>query len=273
MSPIAMGFWRWLLALAILLPFVARSMIAERRVIAGSWKIMLLLAALGMSGFTLLSYTGLKYTMASNALLLHSVTPVLILAVDYTFFKVPVLPRQLLGVFVSLIGLIVIVARGDMQTLLTLSVDRGDVWVLGAVAAWAAYTVCLRWRPPTLSSPAFTGALMAIGVLTITPWFVWDYWHGARTHWNAGTFAAVGYFAVFPSVLAYFFWNRSVREVGASRAGFFMHLVPVFGIILSVLFLHESLSAFHATGMAFIFSGIYLATKRSAVREHVRASE
>jgi drug/metabolite transporter (DMT)-like permease len=267
MSPIAMSFWRWFTALLMLLPFVARAMLAERHVIVKSWKIMVVLGTLGVAGFNVLTYTGLKYTMASNALLLHSVTPVLILAVGYLFLDEKVQRRQLFGVLVSLCGLLVIVARGQMQTLLSLSVNRGDLWVLSAVTTWALYTVCLRWRPPGLSSLAFTGSLTAIGVIAIAPLFVWDYVQGARTQWNSATVAAVLYFGLFPSVLAYFFWNRSVREVGPNRAGFFMHLVPVFGITLSVIFLRESLALFHAVGMALIFTGIYLASKRPSIRE------
>ncbi|HSQ02898.1 MAG TPA: DMT family transporter [Burkholderiales bacterium] len=273
MSPVAMSFWRWLIALFILLPFVARSMIAERRAIASSWKIMAVLGVLGVCGFTILCYTGLKYTMASNALLLNSVTPVLIIAVSFVFFGERAQPRQLAGVLISLAGMLVIVARGELQTLLDLSVNRGDVWVLSAVAAWAVYTVCLRWRPADLSSLAFTGSVIAIGVFAIAPLFAWDYAQGSRTQWNAATAGAVIYFSVFPSVLAYFFWNRSVREVGANRAGFFMHLVPVFGIALSVVFLHESLAAFHAVGAALIFTGIYLASKRLPLREWEKVVE
>ena len=208
--------------------------------------------------------------MASIALLLNSVTPVLILAVSYVFLGERAQPRQLSGVFISLAGMLVIVARGQVQTLLDLSVNRGDLWVLSAVAAWAVYTVCLRWRPTGLSSFAFTGTVIAIGVIAIAPLFAWDYAQGARTQWNVASVAAVLYFGVFPSVLAYFFWNRSVKEVGANRAGFFMHLVPVFGIALSVIFLHESLALFHAVGMALIFTGIYLASKRLPLRQRER---
>jgi drug/metabolite transporter (DMT)-like permease len=267
MSPVAMSFWRWLAALFILLPFVVRPLYAERRAVSESWKIVTLLAVLGVAAFNILTYTGLKYTTASNALLLYSATPVLIVAIAYLFLGEPVRRMQLFGVFVSLAGLLVIVARGRLETLLRLSFNRGDLWILGAVVAWALYTVCLRWRPRGLSSLAFTGALTLIGVIAIVPVFAWDCAQGARTQWSAGTLAAVGYFGFFPSVIAYFFWNRSVNEVGANRAGFFMHLVPVFGVALSVIFLDESLEPFHAGGVALIFTGIYLASKRTAPLE------
>ncbi|HWI13631.1 MAG TPA: DMT family transporter, partial [Burkholderiales bacterium] len=130
-----------------------------------------------------------------------------------------------------------------------------------AVVTWALYTVVLRWRPRELSSPAFTGAIIVIGVALIAPLFAWDYASGARTQWNVHAYAAVAYFAVFPSVLAYFFWNAAVARVGPNRAGIFMHLVPLFGTLLAAGFLRETLSWYHYAGAALIFGGIYAASR------------
>ncbi len=108
------------------------------------------------------------------------------------------------------------------------------------------------------------GALLSIlfiGVAAIAPLFAWDYAEGARTQWSLGAVAAVAYFAVFPSVLAYFFWNAAVARVGGNRAGVFLHLVPLFGTVLSVLFLHEALAWYHYAGAILIFGGIYAASR------------
>jgi drug/metabolite transporter (DMT)-like permease len=182
--------------------------------------------------------------------------------VPHVFLAEKVHPRQAAGLAVSLAGVVAIVARGDWGRLTALTLNPGDLWVLGAVAAWAMYTVLLRWRPAELSSEAFTGALILAGVVALAPLYAWDYAMGARTLWRASTVAAVAYFAVFPSVLAYFFWNAAVARLGANRAGAFLHLVPLFGTVLSVMFLGERLAGYHYAGAVLIFGGIYVASRR-----------
>jgi drug/metabolite transporter (DMT)-like permease len=132
---------------------------------------------------------------------------------------------------------------------------------------WAIYTVCLRWRPRELSSSAFTGSLIAVGVVFLLPIFAWDYDAGSRTHWGPVTLSAIAYFAIFPSVLAYYFWNAAVARVGGERASTFLHLMPLFGAVLSAIFLGETLLWYHYVGAVLIFSGIFVASRsRSPAR-------
>lgn len=264
MSPVAMAFWRWLAALLILLPFVIGPMRDQWTVIRRSWKILALLGILGVGGFNTLTYTGLKYTTATNGVLLNSVIPILIISISVVFLGQRISLWQGGGVLTSLAGVLAIVSRGEPGTLLEMRLNPGDLWVLAAMMVWAIYTICLRWRPAGLSSRAFTGALIAIGVIAIFPLFLWDYALGHRTTWNWITVSSVGYFAVFPSVLAYFFWNQAVARVGPDRAGLFLHLMPVFGALLSVAFLGEALLPFHFIGAALIFSGIYIVSRSTA---------
>src|SRR5438477_4160242 len=129
MSPIAMAFWRWLTALVILLPFVARPIATEWPVLRRSWKILTLLAVIGVSAFNTFTYTGLKYTEATNAVLLNSIIPILIIAISAVFLRERVSVRQSAGVLISLAGDAAIVARGDPDTLIHLRLNPGDLWV------------------------------------------------------------------------------------------------------------------------------------------------
>ena len=261
MSPIAMAFWRWFGALLILLPFVLRPMAQQWSTIVRSWKVLLPLGILGVGVFNILTYTGLKYTSATNGVLLNSVIPILIIAINVIVLRQPLDTRQAAGVAVSLAGVLIIVAQGNPDVLLKLELNPGDLWVLAAMLSWAIYTVCLRWRPRALSSTAFTGSVVAIGVAVLVPVFAWDFAAGHRTHWGPITWFAVVYFAVFPSVLAYFFWNAGVARVGGERAGAFLHLMPVFGAVLAWLFLGEALLWYHYAGALLIFSGLFIASR------------
>jgi drug/metabolite transporter (DMT)-like permease len=262
MSPVAMAFWRWFGALLILLPFVVKPIVSEWPALRRSWRLLLFFALTGVGAFNTLSYTGLKYTTATNGVLLNSVIPILIIVIAVVFLRERVSTGQSIGVLISVAGVLTIIGQGDIDTLLGLRLNPGDLWVLGAMLCWAVYTIFLRWRPRELSSRAFTGAVVAIGVALLLPVFAWDYGAGSRTQWSAVTVSAVVYFAIFPSVLAYFFWNAAVARVGGERAGTFIHLMPVFGALLAAMFLGEALLWYHFVGAALIFSGIFAASHR-----------
>jgi drug/metabolite transporter (DMT)-like permease len=261
MSPIAMAFWRWLAALIVLTPFVIGPIVREWEAVRRSWKILALLGVIGVGAFNTLTYTGLKYTTATNGVLLNSVIPILVIGINFAFFGERLGARQTLGVLTSLTGVVMIVAHGSLDVLMHLKVNPGDLWVLGAMLGWAIYTVCLRWRPRELSSSAFTGSLIAIGVVFLLPIFAWDYDAGSRTQWGPVTFSAIAYFAIFPSVLAYYFWNAAVARVGGERASTFLHLMPLFGAVLSAIFLGETLLWYHYFGALLIFSGIFVVSR------------
>lgn len=269
MSPVAMAFWRWLVALLILLPVVAHPIAREWHAIRRSWKLLAVLGVLGVAAFNTLSYTGLRHTTATTGVLLNSIIPILIIAINATVLREQISARQAIGVACALGGVLLIVAQGEVGTLLYFRLNRGDLWVLCAMLSWALYTVCLRWRPRELSSTAFTGSLIAIGVLVLLPIFAWDYGTGQRTQWSAVTVSAIVYWAVFPSVLAYFFWNAAVARVGAERAGTFLYLMPVFGAALAWVFLGEALLWYHYAGAALIFSGLFIATHLAHARSAV----
>ncbi|MDG4553180.1 MAG: DMT family transporter [Candidatus Competibacter sp.] len=261
-SPFTLSFWRWAVALAILLPFVWTALWEQRSLLRRHGPILLLLGVLGVVNFNTFVYIGLQSTTATNAVIMLSVTPVLIVALSFLLLRQTVTGWQALGILVSLAGVLVIVARGDLRALLAWRVNAGDLWILAAVASWALYSVCLRWRPAELQPLNFQAATMAIGVVILMPLYGWDLAHERLVAVNAATVASIGYLALFPSILAYIFWNRAVAELGANRTGQFLHLMPAFGAVLSMIFLGERLYAFHAAGIGLIAVGIYLATVR-----------
>jgi len=263
LPPITMAFWRWTLASALLLPFVLRPMYDQRVLLREYWGRMVLLGALGVSCYNTFLYSALQTTTATNGVLINSVTPLLILLAGRMLFGVRMTARQQAGIVLSLVGVMVIVSRGDSAVLTQLDFNHGDFLLIGSAVTWAMYTVFLRWRPPGIGMRAFLGATIMTGATLLLPLYLVEMASGRTAVWNAATGAGMVYFAIFPSILAYLFWNRGVHQVGASRAGLFLYLVPVFGIVLAVAFLGERLHLFHLAGSALIFTGIYVATAGS----------
>jgi len=258
--PVTLSFWRWALALLILLPFSLRHLISQRSLVLKNWKNLILFGVLGISCFNTFVYIGLHSTTATNALLLNSIIPVLIVIISRIFAATPVSRTQAAGILLSLAGVVTIICRADAGRLLALRVNGGDLWVLLAVVCWAVHSFRLRLRPAELHPLSFLSAIIAIGLVFIFPCYLLEISRGGRVTLDLVTCGSLLYVAVFPSVLAYLFWNQAIVELGPNKTGLFIHLMPVFGTILSIVFLGESLQLFHVVGICLISLGIYLTT-------------
>ena len=205
---------------------------------------------------------GLQTTSAINSLLMQSTMPVVIILMTFLLFGERFTLLQATGVLVSLGGAVTIVSKGDWVALLGLSFNVGDIWVMGAVASYVAYSALLR-RRPSVHPLSLLAATFITGTIALAPFYGWETLVVRAMPGDLATVGAVAYLAVFPSVLAFFCYNRGVQAVGANRAGVFIHLVPVFGIFMAVAFLGEELSLTHLLGMGLIFTGIAIAARRT----------
>ena len=259
--PVALAFCRWagasLLVLVPAWPHLRHDWPAIRR----AWPVLLLLAAVGIAAFNTLIYSGLQTTQALNALLMQSTMPVLIVAMSFFLFRDGVSGRQALGIALSLVGAATIILRGDPAALRTLTVNHGDLLVMIAVICYAAYSALLRLRP-AIHPLSFVAVTFVAGTVMLVPFLLGEIRAGHTLQPNLTTFLAVGYVAIFPSIVAYLCFNRGVELVGANRAGLFIHLMPVFGSLMAIVFLGEAFRWFHGTGIVLIAAGIFLATRR-----------
>lgn len=258
--PVALAFWRWFTAWLLVFPFVLRPMIEQYKIIVSHGISLIILGILGVAGFSTLVYMGLASTTATNGILLNTASPVIIILISRFFLKQHLSWRQGISIAIAFMGVVVIVTRGNLTMILGLDFNRGDLFVLAGVLCWALYTVFLYLRPSGLVPMAFVGITLSIGTLFILPFYLWELSSGAKMEVTPAVVAAIFYLALFPSILAYIFWNHAVAEVGARRAGFFIYLMPAFGTLLSVVFLHETLFLYHLSGVIFIFFGVYLTT-------------
>ena len=259
--PVALAFWRWVgAALLVTLPALPH-LRRDHRALLQSWPAILLLSTLGIAAFNTLAYSGLQYTEAINAFLLQSLMPVLIVLFSFLIFREKVTRLQCVGILVSLCGAVTIIARGDAEILLSLSVNRGDLLVLTAIACYAGYTVMLRKRPH-VHPLAFIATTFWLGSLILVPIYLWETLTVATLELKPTTMLVIGYVIIFPSIVSYLCYNRGVELVGANKAGLFIHLMPVFGSSMAVLFLGEVFCWYHGLGILLIGAGIYLATRK-----------
>ncbi|ROR32412.1 DMT family transporter [Inmirania thermothiophila] len=262
LPPVGLAFWRWAAALAILAPLALPRLRRAWPALRAARGRIAALALLGVAGFNTFVYLGLQSTTTVNALLINATVPVLIVPLAWLSGIERPGPRPLAGALVSLAGVAWIMARGDPAALARLDVHAGDAWILLAAFCWAAYSLLLRRLPPGLDPLAFLLAIVALGVAVLAPLYLAEHLGGRAFPLTRASAAVVGYVALFASVLAFVCWNHGIRAVGAARGGLFMHLMPVFGTVLAVLFLHERLHRYHLLGMLGVAAGIALATSR-----------
>ena len=263
--PVALAFWRWTLGAILVLPFAWRHLRRDLRPMLRATPVMLALAAFGVAAFNTLLYTAAQTTTALNIVMLQSAMPVLIVAATFLLFRETVSTGQALGIAVSLAGALTLIAQGDPSVLLGLDFNTGDLWMLAAVVSYAIYTALLR-RRPAVHGLSFLAATFAIGALMLLPFYAAETLSGKPLPLTLTSALAIGYVAVFASIVSYLCFNQAVARFGPNTAGLAVHLVPVFGTLLAIFGLGEAPHAYHGIGIALIASGILLATRRSQSR-------
>lgn len=256
--PFTLALVRWTGAVLIILPFTWRHVGADRHRLIAAWRPMLILGLTGIGAFNAFLYSGLRFTTASNGLLVQAAIPALVLLFNWLIFRTPAGIAQVGGVIVSTAGVITIVAHGAPLSILSIGFNSGDLLILCAVLCWAAYTSLLRLRPDC-SPWSFLLVTFVIGIITMAPLAATEVQEIAAMRLTVPVIGAFAYVAVLPSLVAYMLYNAAVRDIGPARAGQMISLMPLFGSLLAVLLLGEVLHAYHLWGMAVILAGIVIA--------------
>ena len=260
--PFALAFWRWAICLARTLPLALPHLQSQWPQLRRSWRPILLLGLLGVGCFNTFAYLALQHTTATSALLLNSFIPIATLALAWIVLGKRLAWAGCCGVLLSLGGVLTIVARGDFATLSALGINIGDLWMLAAVVVWAMYTVGLHWRPTGVDPMLLLAAMTVVGLAALTPAYLWEIAQGQHIVVSHASLAGIAYVGALPGFLGFVFYNRAVAEVGPGKASLFIHLMPVFGTLLSAIFLDERPQAYHAVGILLIFAGIYITSTR-----------
>jgi drug/metabolite transporter (DMT)-like permease len=259
--PATMTFVRWAIAFVVLLPFAWTHVVRDWPAIRRHLVVLTLLALIGSAGYNIVAYLALHYTQAINSLLLQSVAPLFVALWSFALFRDRLTLVQAVGIATSMTGAAVIICRGDLGVLTHFAFNVGDVMILVALVFYALYTALVRVRP-AMHPLSFLAAMIAASAVLMVPPVGYELAAGYVPVVNAATLATFAYVGIFPSVLAYFCLNRGIELIGANRAAPFIHLMPVFGSILAILFLGERPQVFHAAGYALVLTGVALAARR-----------
>jgi drug/metabolite transporter (DMT)-like permease len=261
--PMTLSCVRWIGAFFMLLPFAWPHLKRDWPALCARLPLVVVLSATGFAINNVLSYWALQYTQALNALLIQSSGPLFVALWSLALFGVRLTRAQLAGITISLLGVLTIILRGDFGALAGIQFNKGDVMLAGAQLAFGLYSALMPRRPKThpLSLIIFT---TGCGALLLLPFSVWEFSTGLTLKLDALTLATIIYVMIFPSTLAYLFFNRGIALIGPNRAAPFFHLMPVFGSAMAILLLGEQPQLYHLVGYMLVLAGVVIASRQAS---------
>ncbi|MDC3082760.1 DMT family transporter [Pelagibacteraceae bacterium] len=258
LTPFKLSFFRWILALLILLPFTYKQIIIDLDYYRKNIFLMIIISILGVTFFNSFTYISLRSSMVINSTLMASIAPVMMIGFSWLLFRTKTTKLQFAGIILSLIGAFSIILKGNLDNLYNLSFTSGDLWMIAAVISWCLYSVLLKKIDSKTSQLANLEVMIIIGIIFITPFYIFESVNSTFLPSSQLDFVIISYVAVFASIVAFFSWNKGVSIIGPNRASLFLHLIPVFSAVWAITFLDEKFAFFHIIGVIFILSGIIL---------------
>jgi len=265
-SPVSLAFFRWALATLIVLPLSLSSLRQDWRAIVRGWRIILLLSVLGISAFNTILYFAAHSTAATNIALIQTSMPVFVVILSFVFFAQAITRAMLAGVILGVSGALFVILKGQLLSLQSLHLAIGDLSMVIATFIYALYSVLLP-KAPRLHPLSFLAVTFLLGTLILLPFFIWERAVLPPIVFTPKLDILIVYIAVFPSILAYLFWNHGVAVIGSSTTGLFACFIPVFTPIIASLFLDETLHAYHAIGLVMIIAGVLLVHSAKSRRD------
>jgi len=259
MPPITLAALRWCIAFAVLAPIYGKEAWKLRSDVRRHWKTVAFLAVTGVAGFNTLTYVAVQYTSSINASLMNSATPILVVLLSWLMLGERIAWRAIPGIIVSMAGVAWIIAHGQPETLLSLSFNPGDLWMLLAVLCWALYSVGMKRAAGKFPASPLLLVQVAAALLLMLPLSAIELASVSRPiEWSLPFTAGLLYIALFASIVAFLSWNRAIELAGPQRCAGFLNLIPMFSTVFAMGFTGESFHGFHLLGVIFILSGIYM---------------
>ena len=260
--PMSLVFFRWSLVWLILLPFTYKEIIKLKEVILKNLPLLFFLALTSVGLFNSFTYLALVHTQVINASLFNTAIPAMIILLCF-IFKIEKTNRfQIMGLILSVLGILSIITKLDFNILLSLNFNKGDIIMIGGVITWGLYSSFLKKKKFTLPLLTLVHILCTFGLLFILPQFLFEISQGKIIKFDINLSYILIYLALFPSIGSYYCWAGAVSIIGANRAGIFLSLIPLFSTILAMFFFNENFYFFHFIGSVLIVLGLILSNKK-----------
>ncbi|MDC0078592.1 DMT family transporter [Candidatus Pelagibacter sp.] len=260
--PYSLAFFRWLLVWCILLPITFKEIFKLKEEISKNLSLFFILGFSSVGVFSAFTYNALVHTQVINASLFNTAIPAMIILVCFLLKIEKTNIFQISGLFISIIGILAIITRLDLNILLTLSFNKGDIYMLLAITAWGIYSAFLKKRNFDVSLLTLVQIICSFGLILLFPAFVYELAQGKTVEINHNLFYILFYIAIFPSIGSYYCWAGAVSIIGANRAGIFLSLIPLFSTIFAIIFFNEQFEFFHLIGSILIILGLFLSNKK-----------
>ena len=259
--PFSLAFLRWSIVWIILFPFTYKEIFKLKHKIKKNLSLFFVLGFTSVCIFTSFTYNALNYTQVINASLFNTAIPVTIILVCFLLKIEKTNIFQISGLLISVLGILAIITRLDLNILLSLNFNKGDLFMIGAIIAWGIYSAYLRKRTFDVSLLSLVHIICTFGLVFLFPLFILDVVEGKTVEVSSNLFYILTYIAIFPSIGSYYCWAGAVSIIGANRAGIFLSLIPFFSTIMAIIFFNEQFQFFHLIGSILIILGLFLSNK------------
>jgi len=258
-TPLELAFFRWFFVFLMIAPIL---IIRHKNIlnsIKQNFKILTVLAVLGITAFNTLLYFGLTATTSTNALIINSTVPILVLLMSHFILKQKINLYQTVGILLSTFGVVFLMLKADISNIFGLKFNQGDILVIISSTAWALYSVLIKFKPKDLNDFEYFATIVTIGLILLSPFYLYQgYSIQKELEVLKHNYLIFLYVSIFASITSYYLWHYGIDKIGASKTAQFTHLMPIFGIILASIFLKETLEIYHLLGGVLIAFGIYL---------------
>ena len=261
--PFTLNFYRWLFAWLILMPFTFKEIIEKKKYILGNIKLITILGITSITFFNSIVYYSLNFTHVISGVLMISVIPVMIIFFSWIFKIEKTNIYQITGVIFSLLGVAVIITKAELNILLDLNFNKGDLWMVVAMFSWAIYSVLLKKKKHELSQISLLETIITMGLIFLLPIYFIETKMGYYVILDVPFVLTLTYVVLFPGLASFLFWIKGIAIIGTNRSGIFLHLMPIFGALMAMIIFKEKFMFFHLIGAVLILIGILLSNKKN----------